>query len=343
MTADQNLAKVQYPDMNRRFFADEHGPSAYLQQRLRALLLGASQDERVKAATQDGLTYETLRLGFRADSDIYEEAAIARFVTLDATVLLHHAAEALTRLYFAVADLPPCPWLEVGRLRAGAYKKRLEALLASLEEDATKPKLLRAFMGFEDYRTLEAYASKQGPEGLTTRALWDESAEAIAVLISHVARVLLDDADAYNAAKHGLAVLAGSATARLGDGQVLDVSGPSLTYLELRDATGEAARPGDKKWSETTAWIEADRSLALVHLVLDRLDLLWRIARARYTQQGSFRMRGLRLQEVEAVLSRPVDEEKGFSIVVQKMHMELLYIVLPDAFGDSKRPGSAKA
>ena len=140
-TADQNLAPEQYPDMNARFFADEHGPSAYLQQRLRALVLGASRDDRVRQTTAEGLEWETLKIGFPADGDIYADDAVSRFVTLDATVLLHHAAESLMRLYFAIEDLPPCPWLEVGRLREGAYKRRLREFIAAVSEESTKQKV----------------------------------------------------------------------------------------------------------------------------------------------------------------------------------------------------------
>lgn len=243
ITADQNLAPEQYPEMNRRFFANEHGPSGYLQQRLRALVLGASRDDRVREAMAEGLEWGTLKMGFPADGDIYEDTAIGQFVTLDATVLLHHAAESLMRLYFAVEALPPCPWVEVGRLREGAFKQRLRAFIAAVEQEPTRGNLLRASAGYRTFKELEAACATTGAAVPVTEEKWDKSGDAVALLMSHIAHVLVDDAPGYNAAKHGLAVLGGEAAARLGAGEVLDVSG------SVPDLSG-TARQGGRGWAE---------------------------------------------------------------------------------------------
>lgn len=73
--------------------------------------------------------------------------------------------------------------------------------------------------------------------------------------------------------------------------------------------------------------------MGLAGLVIDRIDVMWRIARARYTSGGGVLMRGLSMEAVEAVMKHPVDEERGFSIIVQKMSVELLYLIAPESLG----------
>lgn len=84
--------------MNAQFFADEHGPSAYLQQRLRELVLGASRYDRVRQTMAEGLEWETLRIGFPADGDIHADDGVSRFVTLDATTPLSPSCGSISRL-----------------------------------------------------------------------------------------------------------------------------------------------------------------------------------------------------------------------------------------------------
>lgn len=194
------------------------------------------------------------------------------------------------RLYFTIEGRQPCPWLEVGRLREGAFKRRLREFIAGCVRRDNQGEGAPAASGFSTYDDLVTYGQKAGAPVQVTREAWEKSGDAVALLVSHVAHVFIDDAPAYNAAKHGVAVIGGEAAVRLGDGEVPNVSGPSLTYLDLRDKDGPA---GQKRWNETTAWVTADRSLAIVGPIIDRLDVVWRGARSRYTTLGGFQMRGL--------------------------------------------------
>lgn len=63
------------------------------------------------------------------EDDDADEEDLSRYAVAESSVLLHHAAETLFRLYLAHRELPPCPWLEVSRLRNfAAFKKQAEAL-----------------------------------------------------------------------------------------------------------------------------------------------------------------------------------------------------------------------
>jgi hypothetical protein len=325
--ADQNLDPRQYADLNRRFFADPIGPSRYLTHRMRDIMLGASGSDLIKQAAADGLAFQTLTMSRPTDDDLWDPKTVSRFVAMDATVLLHHAAESLMRLYFAVCDDQECPWLAVGRLRAGQFNDAVRDFRNDLRNEDTREKVRRVFDGFGTYDELVAYVEETQSGTPPTRELWDDAGKALLRLLVHLCDVLLNDAGVYNAAKHGLAVLPSEAGMRLGDGDLVSASGPSLTYLELRDNAD-----GDKKWNETTAWVRADRTLAIVHLIIDRMDNAWGLARCRYTNAGGFKVKGLSLPLVDGVLTGNVGE-KGSAITVEKMHVSLAYLDVPTVFG----------
>jgi hypothetical protein len=330
-TADQNLDPGQWRGLNSRFFASEHGPTAYLQQRLRGLLLAASTDDRVKEATADGLTWGELKLGHPIDSDIYDQAELASFVGLDATVLLHHAAESMMRLYFALADEPSCPWLEIGRLRAGQFNRALQALRDGLADQATQDRLRRVFDGSSTFEEANATAHAHG--GTIDRDVWEDTGRGLMRLVDHLTLVLLADGNAYNAAKHGLAVLSGESGVRLGEGDLIDQRGPALTFVELVDGPA----PDTKRWSETTTWIEVDRALALVGLTIGRIDQAWSWARLRYTGNAEFHPSGLPSHVIDGVLSgeRRYPPGRDWTVTMRSMQVQLAYLEVPPALGGS--------
>ncbi len=128
---DYLLATENYAALNERFY--EASPHEYFDQRLGLLLLAAGKPEEVEKLLQGGISFG--QLGLRATQDEAQHATESpetkqrkreRFITAEAEVLLHHASEALLRLYLAHepvigADGPPaihpCPWLQIARLR----------------------------------------------------------------------------------------------------------------------------------------------------------------------------------------------------------------------------------
>ncbi len=82
-------------------------------------MLRASRAADLDALLVEGVQFDGLRAHIDVSAAIkYDEQAHQAFISAEAEVLLHHASEALLRLYFAHADNAPCSWLEDGRQRA---------------------------------------------------------------------------------------------------------------------------------------------------------------------------------------------------------------------------------
>jgi hypothetical protein len=247
------------------------------------------------------------RLGEDATMDQEERRD---YVSAESTVLLHHAAEALVRLYLAHADDEPCPWLEVARLRRpGEFKSRTEAFLTSINTSQTQADLMRVFTGH--------------PEAPAERAdMWNSARDGLVILIGHLARTLLTDGALYNAAKHGLAIRSGAAEMSLGSPDsdfAISAEGPSISYIDLTDGDN------GKRWSTTTSWIQVDENIALTHIASMYIQSLWHIAAHRYTgaafDQAEVKLFGK--ETAEAVFD--VSRDKAKMILVPSMSMSLLY------------------
>ncbi len=94
-------------------------------------MLAASRNDELTRLATEGLTYGRLAMTENsqyvgADADRLDDYS---FLIAESQVLLHHAAEALLRLFLAHEGRPPCPWLRAGSLRASG---RLTGLLTSL-------------------------------------------------------------------------------------------------------------------------------------------------------------------------------------------------------------------
>ncbi|MDQ3580012.1 MAG: hypothetical protein M3443_20925, partial [Actinomycetota bacterium] len=96
------------------------------------LIISVADAPAVRAALVDGAKYGSVELRATADHE-YDEEAAGVYAAIESTNLLHHAAECLLRLYLAHAGMPPCPWLEVARLRSPSeFKEAVEKLRGSL-------------------------------------------------------------------------------------------------------------------------------------------------------------------------------------------------------------------
>jgi hypothetical protein len=181
----------------------------------------------------------------------------------------------MMRLYFAHAGRPPCPWLEVARLRIPReFKASLETLNSTLHEQEVIDSLLTIFRGNPQPEPL---GWDIPPED------WQRKTQGLVALVKLLCLRLLDESGLYNAAKHGLAVIAGRSGLRISSPDVPDVailaSGPELTYLDMTDP----ADPKDRKWTRTLTFVQIESNLALINLVTSQIEALWKIARARYT------------------------------------------------------------
>jgi hypothetical protein len=291
------VSPFEYPSLNKRFY--RLAPYDYLDARLQSLVLTVSDDtqEDLAALLGRGVSYKTLKM----NGEPSDRTALDRYAAIESTVLLHHASEALLRLYLAHARRAPCPWLELSSLLTPTeFKKALKKLNSELDNLEQVDDLVEVFSFSTDHSFFEGVDEES----------WASHRAALVRLVQHLIRTFLDGANAYNAAKHGLALGAGDLGLRLGqEGEepLFDHSGPALNYLELKGA------PDDRHWMLTSTFIDPPRNIALVVLVLNQIKNLWTVAKTRHKieRPESARFSPLSLAMVEEVLDG--GRKEGFS------------------------------
>lgn len=305
---DIGLVPEQFPELNRQFYAGNLGPHDYLMHRLRSLFLAAQPPERLR----DGFDTR-LAVGIAGASwptpEQWDELEIRDYVSAESTVLLHHAAEALFRLYLAHAESPVCPWLEVARLRYPShFKEGVQTFLLGADTARTARMLMNVFVG--------------APVAGADREKWSAIKDGLVMLMKYLGRRLLDEGPLYNSAKHGLAVLPGAAAMSFGDQDTafpIRADGPSITYLTLTE------QAEGKRWSQDTVWIDASLNLAMTDVAIGHLRNLWLVASHRYGGQPSEseQMRFVTVDQIAAALHPP--SETGIRVTVPSMSWPLLY------------------
>lgn len=309
--ADHLLAPEQFHGLNREFY--RANPAAYLDRRLSALLLTVGRPDEMAALLAEGVTYGKLQC--KSDDEVTERELLD-YATTETTVLHHHASEALLRLFFAHEHLPECPWLELSRLRDFAKFKQKAAALPTLWGDTEqRARVARTFLGSENPQDI-----RPAPDA----EVWKEAVDAAFTLLCNSARRLVDEGPLYNAAKHGLAVVAGPTGLKVGgpDGEEwpIDVSvdGPSLTYL-LRTPRSDKGRA---RWHKGTTWVHFDEDLADVFLILRLINSLWSLARHRYTDTDEpLSIQTLRMEHVNVTVHKKPESP----YMIPSISMGLLY------------------
>jgi hypothetical protein len=266
---------------NQQFYSAD--PATYFRTRLRLLALAAGRSADLDALLIDGVEYEGLHYKLEADADRDGDAdskAELAFLTTESQVLLHHAAEALIRLFLAHAKLPACPWIECARLvDFRKFHAKMEMLTKTLDQDA-RDDFGNVFIGEP-----EAALNEDKRSGL----------EASIKLVQVLARRLTADKKIYNAAKHGMTVFPSQAYAAVKSEEgavVVEGSGASIAHMEFE------RRDGGIAWYEKTTWVSIQQAMWLTELAVGQIDLLWGVAKARYLNETPA---GLRVITVEAI------------------------------------------
>ncbi len=249
-----------YRDLNARFYSASAGN--YLHTRW--LLLGAmaGNGDGVDTLLREGARFHGIV--FTPEARVVERSSDQdlAFLVTESQALLHHASETLLRLAFAHIGRPPCPWLEIARLRLPREFKDSVAQMLSWPTDKLERTAAYLFVG----NPSSELADVHGP--------------IMARLLRAAGKEVTDRAAIYNSVKHGLSVVAGESglwfmsevdpEARAG-GQ-----GPSITFLDsVRTAEGRA-------WSEHTEWIDLRSDLLLTRLLIMAIEAIWAIAAASY-------------------------------------------------------------
>jgi hypothetical protein len=288
-SASSNLSRDVIARLNEQFY--RHSPHHYFERRLAAALAVPGPEEREHPLPQ-GFHAAAVEaaLGGEADFDPASFEADTRelYLAAEATVLLHHAGEALLRLYLAHQGDPPCPWIELAGMKDfRRFKQLVRERLLDVPADRLRSEVETLFLG------------GPRPEDDADRGRCDEMVKNCAEFLRVFAHQFLDEGDAaiYNAAKHGLAINAGRhqlafvpADDARNDPEQERAVAHLIDSLSFNGVTLEAlAWVGTSKrgeWHRKQKWVDPARDLAYAYAAVRLMANLWSVARARYEDGG---------------------------------------------------------
>jgi hypothetical protein len=260
----------EFHRLNREFYAGM--PSAYFRDRLTLLAIRAARTDALDTLMDEGITWGQIRIGGQEseqgpqDNAALEAAARERFVVTESQILLHHASEALLRMFLAHEGQPECPWIEMASLlNFREFRASVAELAGGTWSAARLAEAAEVFIGF---------VPDDPP------AEWTLHRDAAVRLIRVLANHLSSDANLYNSAKHGLTSLAGTGSltfvSESGEA-LLGADGVNVAFLE---------REGTKKsgftWFHNTKWVRPEKAGWLTHLAIVQMEALWAVAKWRY-------------------------------------------------------------
>ena len=271
---DDGDPEPPYFDILNRQFYQEHGPAEYLLMRLSSLCLIGGEYERFKETFVEGIEFANLPLKMTVvedpDGDLMQSDLALRdhFVRIEAHHLKHLAIETLLRLFLGHKNLPDCPWYEISReLIPGKFKDKVETQICNVDETHLHSEIARVFMGLSGDMS----------------SMSDDQLDVILNLskfIRSFAEDWLRESKSYNATKHGLTAVPGSADFKLiptSEDLIHLGYGDSLIHLSHGQWEG-----GRRDWFLTTRWIRIEQAIATIHIIYQMLLPLWSVARARY-------------------------------------------------------------
>ncbi len=266
----------EFPMLNRAYYAMD--PAEYFRVRLQALALIVSPDVDHTEAFASGLTIGAFEI---SGSWSHDETAARRYLALESTILLHHAGEALLRQYLAHAFSEPCPWLKLSSITSPReFKKAVAGLCDELDSQERQRDIQAVFLGASDHEKFKDLSLD----------LFERETRSRVELLRFVAEEFLENANAYNAAKHGMAMDAGQYKVSLGraddnsgDPPLIEQDGPALHYLRRQGGRD------DRHWAKTRQFVNPERNVGLVFVIAEQLSALWRAARFhRRIDRGGF-------------------------------------------------------
>jgi hypothetical protein len=266
--AVEPLHPLDVEALNRAFYAAD--PADYFARRFRAVVALAAQTDGQLRAEERVYNYGSIQLTVPdSRTDPPEESGHERFVLIEAEMLVHHLAETLLRMFFAHAVGPDAPWTDVSKLRGlGEFKRRVEGVFRTEKHEALRRDIAFVFLG---HREPPADLDEAG------RKSWGDAVDRIGGYVSYFGQLLLDRADTYNAAKHGMAMQAGSSAIQMPGVPEFSADGPSIAHLGVQQEKG-----GKGQLVVKTRWLEVEQDLAASFIGIHLLRGLWLTARIRY-------------------------------------------------------------
>ena len=254
----------RFQRMNEAFFRGE--PADYIFKRFAVLMAFATDTEAVTGSLASGVELHGAYVETAPETPI-DTAEVAKYVTIESTLLAHHSVEALLRLFLGHCSQPECPPLVVASLTSPIqFRERLGMILDENLLDDLQREVGMVVVGVPRDDTADRLATR----------------DDCAYVIRDLAEFWLRDASLYNALKHGLAGAAGSAVVRLGaapDDEHMTVigEGASIEYLRRADVDGQGT-----VWQSATTWIDLHKTFAAITIALQLIQNIWSLARWRY-------------------------------------------------------------
>lgn len=265
MTTDHpGQPDVHIQRFNESFYRSD--PADYLLTRFQLLMLAGSRQSELARLLAKGVEFGGMTIGptesATDDEMLPVDDCLDPFLTIESQQLLHHASETVLRLFIVHGTQAAVPWVEMSSQRSP--KEFKEQICLEFVENSPSPDLI-------GYVCLGN--SRCPPEKVSSD--WDGAIDGITAFLRTFAVHILEEANLYNAIKHGLGVTAGDAVATIG-GQQLGF-GTSVEYPES-DTWNEGSRP----WSLTTRWIDLTQSLGLTTVAIEMIGSIWKLGRYRH-------------------------------------------------------------
>ena len=262
------LDERQFPELNAVFYSTD--PSEFIKMRIENLALMACKDEVLSPAygserpIGDSLHYPA--------TSVPHPKQRHKYVRMEAVTIVHHASEALLRLFFAHVDYPECPWLGMSTSSdPGSFKRKV---VAAKKKGFDCEQIAAVFLGGSDP---EDAGIKMG------KGKFAETVGALDRLLIECAHRFTGDSFPYNAVKHGMTAIDTDAKMKI-DG----ANGDEIKMLDgfvhgyLHKKRTPAAGNEDGQWFLSLADSNPERDLAVATVITYALDSMWAVARRHY-------------------------------------------------------------
>lgn len=304
-SADKPLAKELHPELNATFYTAD--PAAFLRLRIEALSLMALSQEQLRPVYAAERQIGSLSI---PPTGPPEDDERERYIATEAEMIIHHAAEMVLRMFFAHAEAPDCPWIGMASSTSfSAFKDKVEK---ALEDGFNREDVALVFLGGSNPRDAAIAATDEE---------FEDTVDAVRLLLRFSAHRLLNESFLYNAAKHGLTMVqlddSTKMTLQTGGEEIELHAGRMHTYLH-KPASPKAPKEGPK-WHLSMTGCLPDQDLAVATAIYHAVQNLWQVARRRYTaQRGQVVL--MREAAVESSMYAPVTNSLS---IVRTTVMEL--------------------
>ncbi|BBX69716.1 hypothetical protein [Mycolicibacterium psychrotolerans] len=268
--AGRTLDSRQFPELSAVFYTAD--PSEFIKMRVKMLSLMGSPDVFLAPAFAIDRRIGSMAFG---GSEVPSHEERQRYLRTEAVTVVHHASEALLRLFFAHVDHPECPWLSMSSsLSPREFKEQVEE---ALNLGFKQPDIAQVFLGGSDP---DDAGIEMTAEDFTT------TVESLEMLLVDCAWRFTGDAFLYNAVKHGLSAIdLDDEEAKMEweghDGQRLRMhKGPLHVYLHRKLSPN--AKVSDGQWFLGLDDPNPQRDMMITSLITYAIDSLWAVARRQY-------------------------------------------------------------